>query len=158
MRTPSVLFVCTGNACRSQMAEAICRQLAGDRVEVHSCGSHPAGYIHPLATATMQAMGIPMTGQSSKSWNDYLERPFDVVVTVCDAADSVCPIFAGGGVKLHWPTPDPSFLPGTDDERHEFCHRVALRLELKIRRMVDLLTQGLPWQRLQADLKQLADL
>ncbi|MCB9866736.1 MAG: arsenate reductase ArsC [Phycisphaerales bacterium] len=140
------------------MAEALCRRIAGDRLEVHSCGSTPAGYIHPLAVDTMAAMGVPMEGQSSKSWDAYLARDIDVAVTVCDSADAMCPVFPGGGVKVHWPMPDPSFLPGTEEERHEFCHRVAQRLELKITRMVDLILQGLPQAQLKAELDKLTDL
>ncbi|MCB9850680.1 MAG: arsenate reductase ArsC [Phycisphaerales bacterium] len=158
MTKRTVLFVCTGNACRSQMAEAICRHVAGGKFDVHSCGSHPAGYIHPLALATMAAMGISTEGQESKSWEPFLNRDIDVVVTVCDAADAVCPAFPGGGVKVHWPMPDPSFLPGTDDERHEFCYRVAERLRLKIERMAALDFDALSRDELKAQLDLLTDL
>jgi len=140
------------------MAEAICRHVAGDRLEVHSCGSMPAGYIHPLATATMAAMGISMVGQESKSWEGYLRRPIDVVVTVCAEADGLCPVFPGGGVKVHWPMPDPSFMPGTEAERLEFCRRVAERLRLKIERMAALDVGGLPRAELRAELEKLRDL
>jgi arsenate reductase len=140
------------------MAEAICRHLAGERLEVCSCGSNPAGYIHPLATATMQTMGISMEGQASKSWEPFLARDIDVAVTVCDSADAVCPVFPGGGVKVHWPMPDPSFMPGTDDERHDFCRRVAERLKLKIDRMVALILKDLPREQLKAELEKLTDL
>lgn len=158
MRRPSVLFVCTGNACRSQMAEAICRHLAGDRIDVHSCGSHPAGYIHPLAVATLERMGISLAGQHSKSWDEYLHRDFDVVVTVCESADALCPVFPGGGVKVHWPMPDPSFMPGSEDERLDFCHRVAQRLELKIGRMIPPVVQGVAGEKLRSELEKLTDL
>ncbi len=140
------------------MAEAICRHLAGDRFEVLSCGSNPAGYIHPLAVATMEAMGVSLEGQSSKSWDAFLTREIGVVVTVCDAADAVCPAFPGGGVKVHWPMPDPSFLPGTERERLEFCYRVAQRLELKISRMVALDFDGLSADELRRELESLSDL
>ena len=154
----SILFVCTGNACRSQMAESICRHLAGDRFEVFSCGSNPAGFIHPLAAETMAAMGMTMEGQESKSWDCLLDQEFGVVVTVCDAADALCPEFPGSGIKVHWPMPDPSFMPGTDRERLEFCHRVAQRLELKISRMLALDFDNLGAEQLMTELEALEDL
>jgi arsenate reductase len=140
------------------MAEAICRHVASDKFEALSCGSHPAGYIHPLAQDTMAAMGISMEGQESKSWDPFLARPIDIVVTVCDDADPLCPVFPGNGVKVHWPMPDPSFLPGSDDERHEFCHRVATRLQLKIERMAALDMDALTPEQLKAELDLLTDL
>jgi arsenate reductase len=154
----TVLFVCTGNACRSQMAEAICRHVAAERFDAHSCGSHPAGYIHPLALEAMRIMGIATEGQSSKSWDVYLDRDLDVVVTVCAEADPLCPVFPGGGVKTHWPMPDPSFMPGSEDERMEFALRVAERLRLKIERMAAIDFANLSRAQLQVELDALRDL
>ena len=158
MTKRTVLFVCTGNCCRSQMAEAICRHVAGDRFDVYSCGAAPAGFVHPLAMATLEAMNVSTEGLESKSWDEFLERDIDVTIAVCEAAGVVCPVFPGGGVKVDWPLPDPSFLPGTEEERFEYCLRVAGRLKLKIERMAALDLGALTSDQLKYELELLQDL
>jgi len=134
-----VLFLCTGNACRSQMAEAMLRHLAGDRFEALSAGSHPAGFIHVLAEDAMQRMDISLEGQSSKSWDDFIATPVDAVITLCDAAaGQPCPIFPGSPLTAHWSLPDPTQQPGTDEERSAFALLVAQRLRTKIEAMIAL--------------------
>jgi len=147
---PRILFLCTGNACRSQMAEAILRDRAGDRIEALSAGSHPAGYIHPLAVKTMQAMGIPMEGHRSKSWQEFRQEPPDIVITVCEqAADEVCPHWPDVPVLAHWPLPDPVGYPGPEPERLAFCRRIAERLCAMIDRLL-----ALPIEQNPSDLAQ----
>lgn len=134
-----VLFLCTGNSCRSQMAEAILRHLAGDRFEAFSAGSHPAGFVHPLTIETMLRMNIPMEDQSSKSWDEFASTSFDVVITVCDAAArEPCPTWPDDPLTTHWSLPDPAYHPGTEEERLEFALRIAQRLRTKIQGVIDL--------------------
>src|SRR5688500_15170553 len=114
---PLVLILCTGNASRSQMAEAFLRAAAKGRFEVASAGSKPAGYVHPLAVKVMKEAGIDISSQRSKNLSEFLPRTVDTVITVCDAADQACPIFPGQSNRHHWPFADPSNAPGTEDEK-----------------------------------------
>ena len=103
-----VLFVCTGNRARSQMAEGLLRHLAGDRFEVHSAGTKPKG----LAEQTVEVMreiGVDISGQRSKHVEEYAGQPFDCVITVCDSARQSCPVFPGGGERIHWDVEDPLY-------------------------------------------------
>ena len=134
-----VLFLCTGNSCRSQMAEALLRHLGGDRFVSLSAGSHPAGYVHPLAIAVMQTLNVPMKNQVSKSWNEYADTPIDLVITLCNAAAAeICPVWAGDPITVHWLLPDPSFHPGSDEDRLAFAVSVGERLRTKIQGLVAL--------------------
>jgi arsenate reductase len=110
-----VLFLCTGNSCRSQMAEAIVNARLGDRWEAFSAGSRPAGYVHPLALNTLSEIGIDHHGRS-KSMDEFLGQSFDVVVTLCDQSDDECPVWLGKGRILHRPFPDPASVIGTEAE------------------------------------------
>ena len=151
LRLVRVLFLCTGNSCRSQMAEAILRQLGGDRFEALSAGSHPAGFVHPLAIDAMSRLNIPLTNQTSKSWSEFTDMRLDVVVTLCDAAAAAeaCPVLSGSPMTAHWSLPDPVYHPGTDDERLEFTLLIAERLRTKIAGLV-----GLDWSSDRAELEQ----
>lgn len=114
-----VLVLCTGNCARSQIAEGLLRHYGQHLVEVMSAGTHPAGFVHPLALETMKERGIDITDQVSKPVSRYISFRFDVVITVCDDARLECPMFPGNYEQIHWSTPDPSFYPGTDEERKE---------------------------------------
>ena len=130
----TVLFLCTGNSCRSQMAEALLRHIADDRFESVSAGSHPAGFVHALAIEAMRRMDIPIEGAESKHWDEFADRKLDVVITLCDqAAGETCPSWVGEPITVHWSLPDPAYHPGSDEERIEFAVRVADRLRLKIK-------------------------
>lgn len=136
-----VLFLCTGNACRSQMAEAILRHLSGDQFEAHSAGSHPAGFVHDLAIEAMREINVPMEEEkhTSKSWNEFADKPIDVVITVCDAAaGETCPVWLGNPLRAHWPLPDPACHFGSDQARHDLALSVAQRLVTKLQGLVDL--------------------
>ena len=142
-----IVFLCTGNCCRSQMAEAILRHLDPVRFEALSAGSHPAGFVHPLVTAALEPMQIPVIDQHSKSWDEFLDQPLDLLITVCDAAAAeVCPIWPQRPPTVHWPMPDPTFMPGADEDRLAAARLVAQRLTLKIQRLV-----ALDWQNHDAD-------
>ena len=110
MKSKKVIFVCTGNSCRSQMAEGMVRQWAGDLIDVRSAGSHPADAVAPLAIEAMTEIGIDISGQYTKSLDTMKNELFDWVITVCDNAKAVCPVFqsADGLAKvLHWSVEDP---------------------------------------------------
>jgi arsenate reductase (thioredoxin) len=111
-----VLFLCTHNSARSQMAEGLLRNLAGDRFEAHSAGME-ATHVRPLAVRAMDEIGVDISGQESKTLDRYLGEPFDYVITVCDDANEACPFFPGGARRLHWSLPDPSAAKGTEEER-----------------------------------------
>ena len=119
-----VLILCTGNSCRSQMAEAWWRKLGGGHWEVHSAGSRPAGFVHPRAAAVMREAGMDLSGHHSKSVEAFRGQTFDVVVTVCDGARDACPSFPGGTVRLHWPFEDPAKATGDSAERDAVFRRV----------------------------------
>lgn len=111
----SILFVCTGNSARSLLAEAIANHEHGQRVQAFSAGSEPAGEPHPLTIQTLQKYGLSTDGVRSKSWDEFKDQSFDLVVTLCDGArQATCPDFPGEPRKVHWSLPDP-----TTDERPE---------------------------------------
>ena len=116
MHKSRVLFLCTGNSCRSQMAEAIVNASLGDQWEAFSAGSRPAGFVHPLALKALSEVGIDHHGRS-KSIDEYRGQSFDVVVTLCDQADEECPIWLGKGRISHRPFPDPADVTGDDGEK-----------------------------------------
>jgi len=112
-----VLVVCTGNSCRSIIAEALINSLGDGRYRAVSAGSQPAGYVHPKALETLRRHGIDPGEPKSQSWDEYGSEAFDYVITVCDsAAAEACPAFAGNFERLHWSTPDPAKATGTERE------------------------------------------
>ena len=111
-----VLFLCTHNSARSQMAEGLLRHLAGDRFEAHSAGTE-ATQVRPLAIRAMDEIGVNISGQESKTLERYLREPFDHVITVCDDANESCPFFPGARNRLHWSFEDPSRAEGSEEER-----------------------------------------
>ncbi|HUU85512.1 MAG TPA: arsenate reductase ArsC [Phycisphaerae bacterium] len=142
-----ILFLCTGNCFRSQMGEAILRHVDPVRFEALSAGSQPAGFIHPLVLEVLEEMHIPVIDQYSKSWAEFVGQRIDLLITVCnDAAEEVCPVWPDRPPTVHWPLPDPSFHPGSFDDRRAAARRVAERLLLKTRRLA-----ALDWQNHDAD-------
>jgi arsenate reductase (thioredoxin) len=111
-----VLFLCTHNSARSQMAEGLLRALGGDRFEAFSAGTEATG-VRPLAIRAMDELGIDISGQESKTLDRYLEEPFDAVITVCDQANEACPVFFGARQRYHWSFTDPSKATGTEAEQ-----------------------------------------
>ncbi len=116
MDKPSVLILCTGNSCRSHLAEGVLRRAAGDLLEVHSAGSKPAGQVHPLAIRVMEEIGIDLSRHRSKPMSEFLSRRVDTVITVCGHVDQACPIFPGQVNRHHWPFEDPARATGTEEE------------------------------------------
>jgi arsenate reductase (thioredoxin) len=111
-----VLFVCTGNSARSQMAEAVLRRLGGDDFEVHSAGTEPKG-VHPLTLRVLADAGIDWSAATSKSVQEFLGQPFDYVITVCDNARQTCPVFPGVHRSLHWDLEDPAEVEGSPADK-----------------------------------------
>jgi arsenate reductase len=118
-----VLFLCTHNSARSQMAEGFLRTRAGDRFEVASAGTE-ATRVHPLAIRVMGEAGIDLRGHTAKSLDQFLQEPWDYVITVCDSANEGCPLFPGRTTRLHWSFDDPSQATGSDAERRQTFRRV----------------------------------
>lgn len=110
-----VLFLCTGNSCRSQMAEAIVNAWLGDTWQAVSAGTRPAGYIHPKALEALSEIGIQHEGRSKRA-DEFKGVDFDLVVTVCDSAAEECPVWLGKGKRVHHSFPDPAKAEGTDEE------------------------------------------
>lgn len=128
MTRKRILFLCTGNAARSQMAEGLMRAYHGDEFEVFSAGSRPAGWVHPLAVQALAQIGIDASGQYSKSAGEFIDQPFDCVVTVCDSAAQDCPVWPNAKRIEHWPIKDPSW--GIDDPATRPDRFAATRDEL----------------------------
>ena len=124
MTKPLVLILCTGNSCRSHLAEGILRAAAGDLIEVASAGSKPAGYVHPLAIQSMKEIGIDISGHRSKHLSEFLDQPVHTVITVCGNADQACPMFPGQVSRYHWGFDDPAHATGTEEEQMAVFRRV----------------------------------
>jgi len=127
-----VLFVCTGNSARSVMAEALLRHHGGDRFEVYSAGTVPRG-INPLTLRVLAEAGIDASWARSKSVDEFLGQSFDYVVTVCDQARQVCPVFPGVHESLHWGYEDPADATGTEEERLAVFRRVFIQIGERVR-------------------------
>ena len=127
-----MLFLCTHNSARSQMAEGLLRGLAGDRFEPFSAGTE-ATHVRPEAIEAMKETGVDISGQESETLDRYLGEPFDYVVTVCDDANEACPAFPGAKRRLHWSLPDPSAVTGEGEERMEAFRTVRDSIRTLIR-------------------------
>jgi arsenate reductase len=126
-----VLFLCTHNSARSQMAEGLLRHLAGDRFEAMSAGTE-ATHVRPLAVRAMEEVGVDISGQESKTLERYLSEPFDHVITVCDDANEACPFFPGAANRLHWSFEDPSKAEGSEEDRLSVFRSVRDRIRERI--------------------------
>ena len=121
---PTVLILCTGNSCRSHMAEGILRASAGELLDVQSAGSVPAGHVHPLAVRVMQEIGIDISHHHSKHLDEFINQDIETVITVCGMVDAVCPDFSGQTGKHHWPFDDPAKAEGDEDAQLAIFRRV----------------------------------
>ena len=128
-----VLFLCTHNSARSQMAEGLLRELGGGGFEAHSAGTE-ATHVRPLAIRAMEEIGIDIGAQRSKTLDEYAGQPFDLVVTVCDEAREACPYFPGARAQIHWSLPDPSKATGTEESRLAVFREVRDELRRRIGR------------------------
>ncbi|HEY7131172.1 MAG TPA: arsenate reductase ArsC [Candidatus Limnocylindrales bacterium] len=131
-----ILVLCTGNSCRSILAEAFLRELGGDRVAVRSAGSHPAGRVDPRTIAVLDELGIGHEWARSKPMTEFLDEPFDHVITVCDDAAEACPVFPGPAVRTHWSIPDPAGATGSQDEQLAVYRATAADLRERIERFL----------------------
>lgn len=136
---PGVLILCTGNSCRSHMAEGILQASAGDLVEVHSAGSKPAGYVHPKAIQVLKEIGIDISDHTSKDMNTFLDRKIATVITVCGNADKACPVFLGQLNRYHWGFDDPAHAEGGEEKVLAEFRRVRD----EIRKVIDAYAAGL---------------
>ncbi len=130
MKPPCILILCTGNSCRSQMAEGILRRALGGGFRVESAGSNPSGIVQPLAIRVMAEIGIDISGHRSKHLDEFLTDQVETVITVCGNADQACPVFPGQLNRHHWGFDDPVHAQGTDEERMEAFRRARDRIRL----------------------------
>ena len=121
---PTILILCTGNSCRSHLAEGILHTVVGDILNVVSAGSKPAGYVHPLAIQVMKEIDIDISRHTSKHLSGFLSTKIETVITVCGNLDQGCPIFPGQVNRHHWPFEDPAHATGTEQEKLEVFRRV----------------------------------
>ena len=132
MTNARVLFLCTHNSARSQMAEGFLRAMAGDRFEIASAGTE-ATRVHPLAIRAMEEVGISLAGHTSKTLDRFLGQPWDYVITVCDSANERCPAFPARTTRIHWSFDDPSQAAGTEEERLGIFRRVRDEILARLR-------------------------
>jgi arsenate reductase len=130
MPRPLILILCTGNSCRSHLAEAILRRALGDLADVASAGSKPAGYVHPVALEVLKEIGLDASAHHSKHLNEFLDKPVTTVITVCGNADQVCPVFPGQLNRYHWGFSDPAHATGTPEEIRAEFRRVRDQIRL----------------------------
>ena len=135
MQAKKILFLCTENSARSQMAEGIARHLGKGRIEAHSAGLHPKA-IHPLAISVMDEMGIDIHPQSSKEMNPSLINPMDIIITVCTHAETQCPVTPPHIKREHWPIKDPAAVSGTQQERLEIFRKARDEIKDKIQQFL----------------------
>ena len=121
---PTVLILCTGNSCRSHIAEGILRAAAGDILDVQSAGSKPAGYVHPLSIRALAEIGIDISQHHSKHMDGFLSQQVETVITVCGNADQACPVFPGQLNRHHWGFDDPAHAPGDEEAQMQVFRRV----------------------------------
>ncbi len=127
-----ILFLCTGNSCRSQMAEVILNRLAQGRFQAFSAGAKPAGYVHPLALQTLQEARLSMTGLRSKSWEEFKDQPMDFVITVCDRAKETCPVWPGQPISAHWGFEDPAEATGSEAQKLQVFRKIFTEIQTRI--------------------------
>ena len=125
-----MLILCTGNSCRSHIAEGILKNSAGDMLEVHSAGSNPAGYVHPLAIQVMKEIGIDISNHRSKHLKEFLNTQIETVITVCDNANENCPFFPGQVNRHHWSFEDPAKATGSEAEKLAVFRRVRDQIKM----------------------------
>ncbi len=124
MKSPLILVLCTGNSCRSHLAEGLLQAALGPGYHVASAGSNPAGYVHPLAIRAMAEIDLDISAQTSKHLNEFLTQNVETVITVCGKADQVCPLFPGQVNRHHFPFDDPAHAEGTEEEQFAVFRRV----------------------------------
>ena len=132
MAKPLILILCTGNSCRSHLAEGILRAAVGEAAEVASAGSDPAGYVHPMAVEVMKEIEIDISAHTSKHLDEFLQQEVHTVITVCGNADQACPIFPGQAKKHHWPFDDPAKADGSEEAKMGVFRRARDEIKTKL--------------------------
>ena len=151
-----VLVLCTGNSCRSVMAEGALNHYGKGKVLAFSAGSFPTGTVHPMSLATLKRHGINDKGYHSKSWDEFKDQPIDILITVCDnAAGEICPIFPGSPVKAHWGVPDPAHFQGTPAETEAEFDRIFSMLEKRVNAFLRLPLEQMDKNELQHKLSEI---
>lgn len=138
-----ILVLCTGNSCRSHMAEGILRKELGHLAKISSAGSHPSGTVHPLAVKVMAEIGIDLSSHTSKKWDRFLEEGVDTVITVCGNAEEACPLFPGQGHRYHWGFADPDEAEGTEEEKLTVFRAIRDQIALVFRAYAEGLKESL---------------
>ena len=132
-----VLFICTGNSARSQMAEGILREKAGDMADVFSAGTVPAPDVHPLAKTVMTENGIDSSSHQPESVEIYLDKKFDIIITTCDGARESCPFFPGNARRYHWGLSDPAAAEGNEEERLTVFRQTFTEISERVSELMD---------------------
>lgn len=154
-----ILVLCTGNSCRSVMAEGLLNYHGKDKVLAFSAGSFPTGTVHPMSLSTLKRHGMNDQGYRSKSWDEFKDQPIDILITVCDnAAGEVCPIFPGKPIKAHWGAPDPAHFQGTQAEIEAEFDRVFSMLERRVKAFLRLPLEAIGKDELQQKLNEIGAL
>jgi arsenate reductase len=157
----NVLFLCTGNSCRSVMAEGLLKHHGAGKFRSFSAGSFPTGKVHPMSLATLQRHDISPLGYESKSWDLFkdIAMDIDIIITVCDnAAGETCPIFPGSPIKAHWGVPDPAHYQGTPAEIEVEFDRVFSMLEKRVKAFLRLPIEQMDKDELQQKLSEIGEL
>jgi len=136
-----IIIICTGNSCRSQMAEAWVNFLAPDWIRALSAGTNPTGYVHPKAIDVMNEVGIDMGETRSKSVSRFIDQEFDYVITVCDEAAQHCPTFPGSGKRINWPFKDPASFVGSEDEVQDIFRNTRNDIRMKVEEFLRALSE-----------------
>ena len=150
------LFLCTGNSARSILGEYILRRLGGSRFQVFSAGSFPTGKVNPLAIQVLKDVyNIDAADARSKSWEEFKDREFDFVVTVCDNARESCPVWPGQPIVAHWSSPDPAAVEGTDAEKYRAFKEVAFQINRRLQLFTSLPLEKLDRVKLAAAIREI---
>lgn len=144
-----ILFLCTGNSCRSQMAQALMNRMGEGCFEAFSAGAKPAGYVHPLALRTLKDADLSTEGLRSKSWEEFQGQPFDFVITVCNRARETCPIWPGQPVSAHWGFEDPAEATGSEEQKRHVFRKVFTEIQKRIALFLALPMEKLSFLELQ---------
>ena len=155
----NIFIICTGNSCRSVLAEALFNHLGQGRLNAFSAGSHPVGKINDAALATLKRHGLPTEGYQSQSWEDFEEIPMDFVITVCDnAAGETCPVYLSKAVRAHWGVSDPGHVEGLDEEKIAAFEQTFATLKRRINKMLELPLETLPKEESTVELNNIGQL
>ena len=150
-----ILFLCSKNSARSQMAEVIMNHRAGDQFITYSAGSQPADQIHPLAYQVLTNSGYDMTGKYPKSMEEYYGVDFDFIITLCDSMKETCPVFPGQPIYAHWGMPDPAGFQSSDDEKLRFFRKTMLEITYRINLLLNLPIEKLDRLALEMKVKEI---